>query len=258
MSTEDLDPDGERGRRHLVGFLAIVAVILVTIAGVYLLLFRDTRVGLTARDAGIGEACPYPRTDEVPIADVAAGEPHSAEIACLARWEIVSAGPEQPFRPGDPLIRAQLATVLLEMITRTGGELPDSPGDRFADDDGSVHEQAINAVAELGIIGGTVAGDFDPTGEVTRGQTATFVVRLYEHVSGEDLEEAEDRFADDEVSAHEETINQAAAAGFLGGIVAARAETFGPGAVVTRAESASVLARVLNRLVNDGHGSPPP
>jgi hypothetical protein len=55
--------------------------------------------------------------------------------------------------------------------------LPPTSEDFFTDDDGSMHEKDINAVAAAGITAGCDATRFCPTGPVTRGQMVAFLHR---------------------------------------------------------------------------------
>jgi hypothetical protein len=78
------------------------------------------------------------------------------------------------FCPSEPVTRAQMAAFL----QRSMG-LPDGAGDRFADDDGSVFEGAIAAIAAEGITSGCDATGtlFCPERAVTRAEMAAFLGR---------------------------------------------------------------------------------
>ena len=56
--------------------------------------------------------------------------------------------------------------------------------DAFDDDNGSVHEPAINGLAAVGIAQGTGNRTFGPDSSVRRDQTASFVIRALEHLTG--------------------------------------------------------------------------
>ena len=109
----------------------------------------------------------------------------------------------------------------------------------FADDEGSVHEVSIVAIADAGITTGcTVDGTaFCPDDLVTRAQMATFLMRALE------LPESEtDFFDDDEASTHELAINAIAAAGVTMGCGDG---SFCADDAVTRAQMATFLSRAL-------------
>ncbi len=120
----------------------------------------------------------------------------------------------------------------------TAQEVP--PGGTFYDDDGNVHEGAIEAIASRGVTLGC-----DPDGtiycvaeSVTRDQMASFLARAFE------LPEAgHDFFPDDDGSVHEDNINRLAAAGIAEGFDDG---TYGPRLPVTREQMASFLARALD------------
>lgn len=80
------------------------------------------------------------------------------------------------FCPNDTVTRGEMASFLM-----TAFELPPSAVDAFGDDDGSVHESAINALAASGITMGcstiTLPDRFCPLKRVSREQLAAFLYR---------------------------------------------------------------------------------
>ena len=79
------------------------------------------------------------------------------------------------FCPNSSVSRAEMASFLVAAF-----ELPPSAVDAFTDDDGSVHESAIDALAASGITRGCSAPDpdrFCPLKRVTREQLAAFLYR---------------------------------------------------------------------------------
>ena len=131
-----------------------------------------------------------------------------------------------------------MALVAAMAAPATAQEVP--PGGTFYDDDGNVHEGAIEAIASRGV---TLGCDPDGTiycvaDSVTRDQMASFLARAF------DLPEASrDFFPDDEGSVHEDNINRLAAAGITEGFDDG---TYGPRLAVTREQMASFLARALD------------
>lgn len=103
---------------------------------------------------------------------------HEAAINALAALGIVSGSSDGTYRPDQVVAREQMASFLAraaELIAEA--ELVDD-GDYFADDDRSVHQTAVDKLAGLGIVAGRGPGAFDPAGQVTRGQMASFLMRL--------------------------------------------------------------------------------
>ena len=74
--------------------------------------------------------------------------------------------------PGSGVTRAQMAAFLARALG-----LPSTSVDFFSDDDGSMHEDAINRVAAAGIASGCSSGRFCPAKVVTREQMAAFLHR---------------------------------------------------------------------------------
>jgi hypothetical protein len=78
--------------------------------------------------------------------------------------------------------RAQTATLVVRAIQRLGVALPSAPPDAFADDTGSVHEAAINALAAEGIVTGVSAGFLQPSRATLRDQMASLLARTLDLV----------------------------------------------------------------------------
>ncbi len=103
---------------------------------------------------------------------------HEPEINGIADARITGGcNPSDPslFCPDDPVTRAQMASFLYRAL-----DLPDAPTDTFTDDDGSVHEPAIESIAAAGITLGCDPADvslFCPGKAVTRAQMAGMLSR---------------------------------------------------------------------------------
>jgi hypothetical protein len=198
------------------------------------------------------QACPPQRVPDAGFPDVPANAAHADNIDCVVWWEVAN-GTGNGYGPALSVNRAQMASFLARLVLRTGGELPNDPPDRFADDNGSVHELRINQLAAIGVVSGR-DGAYLPLEPVTRAQMATFLTRTYEARSAQQLPPAADYFADDAGNVHEPRINQAAAAGFTGG---AGNGGYNPAVPVRRDQMATFLARVLDRLVDEDFANPP-
>lgn len=112
----------------------------------------------------------------------------------------------------------------------------------FLDDDGSVHESDIEAVAAAGITRGCnpPANDrFCPGDFVTRGQMAAFLVR------GLHLEQGAATFIDDDDSIFESDIERLASAGITVGCNPPLNDRFCPEDFVTRGQMAAFLTRAF-------------
>jgi hypothetical protein len=175
-------------------------------------------------------------------------------IACVAWWEITSGTADGTYEPLRSVRRDQMAAFLARYLYRSGVPLPANARDAFPDDDDSVHEPWINALTELGVIGGRADGRFAPSGEVTRGQMATFLARAIPLATGAPLPNTTDFFADDSGDVHEPAINKVTEARIAGGTTDGR---YRAGAAVRRDQMASFLSRAMAASVEAGKATPP-
>lgn len=173
------------------------------------------------------------------------GSVHEADIEGLAAGDVTrGCDPRQIlFCPERAVSRAEMAAFL----TRALG-LPAGPDDRFGDDDASIHEDSINAVAAAGITLGCnppANTDFCPETPVTRGQMASFLVRALELPPVE----VEAPFTDTADSIHAADIESLREAGITRGCNPPDNSEFCPHQRVTRQEMASFLVRAIDGLV---------
>ena len=113
-----------------------------------------------------------------------------------------------------------MATFIAQLVTRSGGSLPAPSRDWFPDDDGSVHEDSIDRLAEAGIVRGRDDGGYGPDLPVRRDAMAAFLVRSSSNGQGGSCEGRSGWFSDDDGDVHEARIDKAAGAGFTGGTAA--------------------------------------
>lgn len=102
---------------------------------------------------------------------------HEPRIDQLAALGIVKGRSDGTYGPESVVSRAEMATFLQRTHDQVAGTPLPSGGDRFVDDDGSVHEANIDKVAAAGLAAGTSDTTFAPTNPVLRGQMATFLSR---------------------------------------------------------------------------------
>jgi hypothetical protein len=160
------------------------------------------------------------------------GSVHEASIEALLAAGITSGCGDGRFCPDDAVTRGQMAAFLQRAMN-----LPNVGGNPFSDDDSSVFEDAIEALAAAEITSGCGSGRFCPDDAVTRGQMAAFLTRAL------GLPPAEGNpFSDDNGSLFEDSIESLAAAGITVGCGDGR---FCPGQPVTRAEMATFLVRAF-------------
>ncbi len=183
-----------------------------------------------------------PSTLPAPFADID-GSVHEQAIRCMAALGFVRGRTTTAFDPRANVTRGQLASFLARYLAFSGAPL-DPTDQGFTDVAGSVHEDAINALAQLGIARGTTASTFGPNRPITRAQAASLMARTL--AAGGPPLTGPDAFADDDTSVHEDAINGVAAIGIVGGITPDR---FAPGADITRGAAASILARAHDYAV---------
>lgn len=138
------------------------------------------------------------------------------------------------FCPANPVARGQMAAFLDRALDLPGAR------DRFVDDENSVFQENINALAAAGITHGCNPPENDkfcPGDHVTRGQMAAFLVRALA------LPPGPDRFKDDADSVFEADINALAAAGITQGCNPPANDLFCPNHEVTRGQMAAFLHR---------------
>ena len=196
----------------------------------------------------IDAACPS-GSDVLPFGDVAPDDVHRRSVACVTWWGLAHGVDARHFWPASTLSRAQAASLFARILLKAG-VAPTAAGlDRFADDDGSVHEAAIDLLAALGVVQGRADGTFVPAEELTRGELVSLLVQVHDLLGGNALPAGSDAFADDNGSVHEAALNRAA----MAGLVLGRGDgTVGDDEPVSRAAAATLIARLLARLVTSG------
>jgi SpoIID/LytB domain protein len=102
---------------------------------------------------------------------------HQTAIDQLAAVDVVNGVAARTYDPQRPVDRAQVASILARALTYLGVTLDDAPLEYFTDDEGSVHETAINQLAAEGVVTGTSSGVYQPTISTRRDQMASIVAR---------------------------------------------------------------------------------
>lgn len=206
----------------------------------------------------IAQACP-PDTPPSGFSDVPPGSTHAAAVDCAVRWGVVRGTSPTSYSPERGVPRDQMAAFVARTVEATGAQLPEPSRDHFSDDDQSVHEQAINALAEAGIVNGRTPGAYAPGVLVTRAQMAAFLVRAWDVVAAqtgtEPLPPSEDWFFDDAATPLRTDIDKAAGVGFTGGTGPGR---YSPYEGVQRGQMASFVVRLLDLAVERGVAQAPP
>jgi hypothetical protein len=190
-------------------------------------------------------ACPPHLVPDAGFLDVPTGSTHKASIDCLAWWEVARGRTPTQYDPVAVVTRAQMATFIARALRESGDELRPATRDWFSDDQGSPHEDAINRLAEAGIVEGRGPGVFAPTAAVGRGAMTKFLALSFEHTSQESLPDGYDYFRDDDGTTFEAYVNATASVGLATGY----ADGFRPHLPVRRDHMAVFVTRWLDLVV---------
>lgn len=170
------------------------------------------------------------------------GNTHEGGIEAIAA-EGITKGCNPPqnteYCPSDVVSRGAMAAFLRRAL-----KLPASEVDFFSDDDGSIFEGDINAIAAAGVTKGCNPPAntlYCPNNPVTRGAMAAFLVRGFGYTDdgGGDL------FTDDDGSIFENDIDKLGTAGVTKGCNPPSNTMFCPNDLVVRDTMASFLSRAL-------------
>jgi hypothetical protein len=157
---------------------------------------------------------------------------HRNNIGIIALANIARGYDNGDFGPEDSVTRGQMAAFVRRALA-----LPNVTTDYFDDDDDSIFEADINAIAAYGITRGNADGTFAPDATITRGQMAAFLNRAFDLDAG-----SETPFTDIEDSEFAADI----AALYASGITVGTSDTtFSPEDEVSRGQMATFLARGL-------------
>jgi hypothetical protein len=210
-------------------------------AGVYNVIVKVTDNGTPALSDQETIAVTVLATDPNPFVD---DDGHIFENAI--EWlaaEGITQGCNPPindrFCPNDHVTRGQMAAFLVRAKGYTA-----IAGDFFVDDSGSVFENAINRLATAQVTLGCnppTNNRYCPTGFVTRGQMAAFLVRAFDLP----VYNGPDRFVDDNGSVFEGAIERLAQAGITVGCNPPVNDRYCPNDLVTRGQMAAFLKRAL-------------
>ena len=193
-------------------------------------------------------------TDELrsaEFADVRFDSVHARSIDCLAWWGISVGTPDHRFAGSTPITREQNASLLLRTIEYAGGFISASvpPSDIRG-----THADAAGALVHSGIMSVRGDGSFAPSDGLRRDEMAVSLVAAYETITGRQAPSVAVPFDDLADHPHAEVIAQAYELGFTTGVSDTE---FGPDRIVTRAQMASFLTRLLDKLAADGDAAMP-
>jgi hypothetical protein len=205
---------------------------------------------VSAPGKGLASDVGAPETPTVgPFVDVPQDGTHAQAIATLAERGVVTGVSSDHFAPDRALTRGQSATMLANLLQIPPGGGPAG----FVDTAGSVHEAAIHALANQGLVTGTTQTTFEPDRTLTRAHLVAMLVRADGH-DDYDPTTATVRLPDGRVMAGSDvasthglrghTLEVELVWGILLGYLHGRADgSIQPDAPVSRAQGASFLVR---------------
>jgi hypothetical protein len=168
------------------------------------------------------------------------GNVHEANIDIIADQGITR-GCNPPtndeYCPQREITRGEMAAFIRRVLA-----LPASSGDFFTDDDESIFNGDINAIAEAGIGFGCTDTAYCPDEPLVREEMAELLVRSFGYDNPEDV----DLFVDDEASIFEASINALANHGITRGCNPPDNDEYCPDRTLTRDEMATFFARALD------------
>lgn len=188
--------------------------------------------------------CDSQQDNQGRFSDVPAGSAHAYTINCIVGYEITTGYTDGTYRPGGTLSRAQTATFLVRMLDLTGVLPAWSGTDHFDDDDGILHEEAINRLADAGIVS-TASRSFAPGEATTRSTMAQWTIDALA-LGGVTTSDTTDWFTDDEQDPNEDEINALTS---LGVVTGKGGGLYGPAETLSRGQMATFLARAYSVLV---------
>ena len=149
------------------------------------------------------------------------------------------------FDPAEEVTRGDIAAPLVRLWQVLDHECPATEQFPFGDVSGDEARADVGCMLALGITNGTGADTYSPARPITRAQIATMLIRLWTAAGRRCPEDAPLRFADIGASFHRGNIVCLHALGITNGT---GADTYSPDRSVTKAEAATLFAR-LHALV---------
>ncbi|MER2192916.1 MAG: S-layer homology domain-containing protein [Solibacillus sp.] len=106
--------------------------------------------------------------------DVSTNNGYYKAIATLAQKGIIGGYSDGSYKPNDPIIRSQMASIIVKAFDLPRSSNIENP---FKDVSYSSHTPNILVLHKFGIVGGTSKDKFSPNAYVTRGQAATMLLK---------------------------------------------------------------------------------
>ena len=185
-----------------------------------------------------------------PFTDVVAGTWYYGAAAYAYNNGLFAGMTPTTFAPNATMTRAMLVSVLWRLA---GAPAPKAPNTFVDVPDGAWYTDAVTWAAENGVVTGIGGSRFDPSGFVTREQTAEILYN-YAHSKGYDVSARADLTAFPDAGSvsgwAEEALSWANAAGLINGTVRDGQTILDPQGSASRAQVAMILMNYVEHVVN--------
>lgn len=185
-----------------------------------------------------------------PFTDVVAGTWYYGAAAYAYNNGLFAGMTPTTFAPNATMTRAMLVSVLWRLA---GAPAPKAPNTFVDVPDGAWYTDAVTWAAENGVVSGIGGSRFDPSGFVTREQTAEILYN-YAHSKGYDVSARADLTAFSDAASvsdwAEEALSWANAAGLINGTVRDGQTILDPQGSASRAQVAMILMNYVEHVVN--------
>lgn len=185
-----------------------------------------------------------------PFTDVVAGTWYYGAAAYAYNNGLFAGMTPTTFAPNATMTRAMLVSVLWRLA---GEPAPKAPNTFVDVPDGAWYTDAVTWAAENGVVSGIGGSRFDPSGFVTREQTAEILYN-YAHSKGYDVSARADLTAFPDAGSvsgwAEEALSWANAAGLINGTVRDGQTILDPQGSASRAQVAMILMKYVEHVVN--------
>lgn len=185
-----------------------------------------------------------------PFTDVVAGTWYYGAAAYAYNNGLFAGMTPTTFAPNATMTRAMLVSVLWRLA---GAPAPKAPNTFVDVPDGAWYTDAVTWAAENGVVSGIGGSRFDPSGFVTREQTAEILYN-YAHSKGYDVSARADLTAFPDAASvsgwAEEALSWANAAGLFNGTVRDGQTILDPQGSASRAQVAMILMNYVEHVVN--------
>ena len=185
-----------------------------------------------------------------PFTDVVAGTWYYGAAAYAYNNGLFAGMTPTTFAPNATMTRAMLVSVLWRLA---GAPAPKAPNTFVDVPDGAWYTDAVTWAAENGVVSGIGGSRFDPSGFVTREQTAEILYN-YAHSKGYDVSARADLTAFPDAGSvsgwAEKALSWANAAGIINGTVRDGQTILDPQGSASRAQVAMILMNYVEHVVN--------